>query len=392
MLNRSGICIVLWTTGCGLKGLLPTKPVVSGADLEQFEAPAASPAHYDGEPKTDIPVLPLQAFGLQYAADVVFVSQHPDWDMHEYARLDTPQRSIWIAKDSNHKGEQTIVADVPKLSNWLPEIPAPRIQAPVVVDDNSAGDTINIRMSYDNPLGQHTEMSAEGIMPSRPPSKRNGNTMGHSRDVVAAVLDIERFGSRIKGKMSIDGEPQRFEKILGLVPFKFLLQQTQAGIVITNFRLSPAETGFSLTRPSPADPDWPTSSQEQWSWDGETARYDNGVVLFEYVFKHRGLSGITVRQHGLDAPTFALKLQPALPDLTRPFLGEHVVDFVMDVNGQQGHGAGRIKAAWADPHTIVLHFEPSSPSWLASRPMMTTIRFTADGSVDVRTTRTVTAP
>lgn len=383
---------MLWTTGCGLKGLLPTKPVVSGADLEQFEAPAASPAHYDGEPKTDIPVLPLQAFGLQYAADVVFVSQHPDWDMHEYARLDTPQRSIWIAKDSNHKGEQTIVADVPKLSNWLPEIPAPRIQAPVVVDDNSAGDTINIRMSYDNPLGQHTEMSAEGIMPSRPPSKRNGNTMGHSRDVVAAVLDIERFGSRIKGKMSIDGEPQRFEKILGLVPFKFLLQQTQAGIVITNFRLSPAETGFSLTRPSPADPDWPTSSQEQWSWDGETARYDNGVVLFEYVFKHRGLSGITVRQHGLDAPTFALKLQPALPDLTRPFLGEHVVDFVMDVNGQQGHGAGRIKAAWADPHTIVLHFEPSSPSWLASRPMMTTIRFTADGSVDVRTTRTVTAP
>ena len=383
---------MLWTTGCGLKGLLPTKPVVSGADLEQFEAPAASPAHYDGEPKTDIPVLPLQAFGLQYAADVVFVSQHPDWDMHEYARLDTPQRSIWIAKDSNHKGEQTIVADVPKLSNWLPEIPAPRIQAPVVVDDNSAGDTINIRMSYDNPLGQHTEMSAEGIMPSRPPSKRNGNTMGHSRDVVAAVLDIERFGSRIKGKMSIDGEPQRFEKILGLVPFKFLLQQTQAGIVITNFRLSPAETGFSLTRPSPADPDWPTSSQEQWSWDGETARYDNGVVLFEYVFKQRGLSGITVRQHGLDAPTFALKLQPALPDLTRPFVGEHVVDFVMDVNGQQGHGAGRIKAAWADPHTIVLQFEPSSPSWLASRPMMTTIRFTADGSVDVRTTRTVTAP
>lgn len=383
---------MLWTTGCGLKGLLPTKPVVSSAELEQFEAPVASPAHYNGEPKTDIPVLPLQAFGLQYAADVVFVSQHPDWDMHEYARLDTPGRSIWIAKDSNHKGEQTIVADVPKLSNWLPEIPAPRIQAPVVVDDNSAGDTINIRMSYDNPLGQHTEMSAEGIMPSRPPSKRNGNTMGHSRDVVAAVLDIERFGSRIKGKMSIDGEPQRFEKILGLVPFKFLLQQTQAGVVITNFRLSPAATGFSLTRPSPADPDWPTSSQEQWSWDGETARYDNGVVLFEYVFKQRGLSGIIVRQHGLDAPTCALRLQPALPDLTRPFLGEHVVDFVMDVNGQQGHGAGRIKAAWADPHTIVLHFEPSSPSWLASRPMMTTIRFTADGSVDVRTTRTVSAP
>ena len=383
---------MLCTTGCGLKGLLPTKPVVNGADLEQFEAPAPSPAHYDGEPKTDIPVLPLQAFGLQYAADVVFVSQHPDWDMHEYARLDTPQRSIWIAKDSNHKGEQTIVADVPKLSTWLPEIPAPRIQAPVVVDDNSAGDTINIRMSYDNPLGQHTDMCTEDIMPSRRPRKRNGNTMGHSRDVVAAVLDIERFGSRIRGKLSIDGQPQRFEKILGLVPFKFLLQQTQAGIVITNFRLSPAETGFSLTRPSPADPDWPTSSQEQWSWDGETARYDNGVVLFEYVFKQRGLSGITVRQHGLDAPTFALKLQPALPDLTRPFVGEHVVDFVMDVNGQQGHGAGRIKAAWADPHTIVLHFEPSSPSWLASRPMMTTIRFRVDGSVDVRTTRTVTAP
>ncbi|MGB0641476.1 MAG: hypothetical protein ACPGTU_19235, partial [Myxococcota bacterium] len=75
--------------GCGLKSLLPGTPVLSKAELASFETLQPSSAAYTTGPNVPFPILPLQGFGLQYAADIVYVSEHPDWDMHEYARLDT---------------------------------------------------------------------------------------------------------------------------------------------------------------------------------------------------------------------------------------------------------------------------------------------------------------
>jgi len=380
-----------WTlftlTGCGLKAILPGKPVVNPTQLSAFDTPVPSPAVYTGESKSSFPVLPLAAFGLQYSADVVLVSQNPKWDMHEYARLDVSGQSIWIAKDSDQDGVQTIVADVPNLNTWMPEIPAPRIEAPVSLTDRSSGDAIDIEMAYTNPNGKHTAMRAKGTLPQKPPRKRNGNTMGHSRDVVAAVLDIERFGTQIKAGISIDGEEQKLDRILGLVPFKFLLRQTQAGVVVTNFRQTASDTGFTLTRPSPADPDWPTKATEDWQWDGQVATHDNGVARFHYRFTQGGLSEIEVQQHGLSEPTFQLQIRPALPDLSRPFDGQFTSRFVMHVNGQQGHGLGTITTEWSDSNTVALHFIPEAPFWLSDRPMKTIVRFSETDQVDVRTTR-----
>ena len=135
-------------SGCGLKSVLPSGPVVSAKTLSAFDSTQPSPVAYSGEATVQMPILPLTAFGLTYAVDVVIVSQHPDWDMHEYARLDLPDRSIWIAKDSDLSGRQTIVSDVPHLMSWLPEIPAPRIEAPMRVDDASEGDRIDISIAY----------------------------------------------------------------------------------------------------------------------------------------------------------------------------------------------------------------------------------------------------
>ena len=379
--------LTLTLCGCGLRSLLPTGPVVKPAEQAAFVPVRPATVDYTGGPKTDFPILPLQPFGLQYAVDVVFVSHHPDWDMHEYARLDLPQRSVWIAKDSDRSGKQTIVADVENLSSWLPEIPAPRLERAVVVEDWTHGEDVHVSLSYINPSNEHVHVRAQGRMPSSPPVKRNGNTMKHSQDVVAAVLDIERFGKKLSGDISIGGEPQRFKKILGLVPFRFLLKQTQAGVAITNYRLQPLEQGFRLIRPSPAAPDWPTQSDETWAFDGHVAAYDNGIVQFQHRFIEGGLSSSHVRQHGLSAPTFTLRLQPALPDLRRTFEGEHTSTFVMGVNGQAGHGKGEVRAWWSSETTVHVQFLPTHPHWLASRPMETTIVYQPDGSVDVFTRR-----
>lgn len=379
--------LTLTLCGCGLKSLLPTGPIATAEDQAAFIPVSPAPVTYTGEPRVTFPVLPLQPFGLQYAVDVVFVSTHPDWDMHEYARLDLPQRSVWIAKDSDRSGKQTIVSDVENLPSWMPEIPAPRLERTLTVDDRTKDEEVNVSLSYLNSSDQQVRVRAQGRMPSSPPAKRNGNTMKHSQDVVAAVLDIERFGKKITGNISIGGKPQRFKKILGMVPFRFLLKQTQAGIAITNYRMQPLDQGFRLLRPSPAAPDWPTKSDETWDFDGHVAAYDNGVAQFQHSFIEGGLSSSQVRQHGLSEPTFILRLQPALPDLRRTFEGEHTSTFVMDVNGQAGHGKGEVRAWWSSDSEVHVTFLPTHPHWLASRPMETTIVFLADGSVDVFTHR-----
>ena len=384
---NTAVLLILLGGGCGLKSLLPTGPVVPGRELSVYQQPAPSPVEYAAPPVVTFPILPLQVFGLQYAVDVVFVSQHPHWDMHEYARLDVDGESIWIAKDSDQQGTQTIVADRSNLAAWMPEIPAPRIEAPVNIQDRTTGRSVDVQLSYQNTLGEQVEVTAKGTMPTRPPRKRNGSTMGHSRNVVAAVLDIERFGSRLDGSMTFDGEPMDFRRILGLVPFRFLLKQTQAGVAVTNFRQSVTQAGFTLTRPSPATPEWPTSAVEAWKQKDNLVEYDNGINRFAYHFVNGGVGHINVHQHGIEQPTLELYFQPALPDMRRRFEGTVESRFIMHVNGEQGHGTGVVATMWTDEDSLLVRFTPTNPWGLADRPMESRIRFNQDGTVDVRTVR-----
>lgn len=376
--------ISLALTGCGLRSLLPGAPVVKGAALSHFDEPMAARVAYTGPPKVDFPVFALQPFGVQYAIDVVLVSEHKDWGMHEYARLDTPKGSVWIAKDSDHQGRQTIVADLPNLASWMPEIPAPRFERPVLVDDRSEGPNVDVRLEYTNPQGDPVSVMAKGTMPDRPPAKRNGNTMGHSRDVVAAVLDIDRFNLfKATGSIHIGDEPVDLDRVLGLIPFSCLLRQTQAGLAIANYRLDSTDDGFSLQRPSPAQPEWPTKGLESWTHSEGVSTHDNGIVRFTHRTSDGELHRLSVAQHGLELRTFDLVLQPALPDLRRPFEGIARSRFAMHVNEQRGHGAGEIAIQWTDAHTLTVDMIPTEPRWLADRPMRSTVHYNDDGTVDV---------
>ncbi len=377
--------------GCGLSKMLPGPPVLSPAERGAFETPAPSGARYTGGPRVPYPVLPVQVWGLRYGLDVVLVSTHPDWDMHEYARLDLPRGPLWLAKDADADGNQGIVADLLDIETWIPEVPAPRVSGPVVVTDRSTADVADLRFEYTNPKGDPVVVTYRGRMPTGPSKPRNGNTMGHSRAAVAALLDLHLFRVGGEATVEIGGKKWPLKRMLGLVPLKILLAQSQGGFAIADFRQSDAEGGFTLVRPAGAT-DWPTRARERWTIADGWARRPGPVVSLAYHFGEGEREGELDRaqawQVGVDVPVTDVSFQPALPDLRRPFEGTVESVFAVDIAGQAGHGTGRIRCTWTGPDTVSVTMIPTAPRWFADRPMETTIRYTDEG-VDVKVARTV---
>ena len=393
---RSLLPAALLTSCAGIKRMLPGPPVLAGESLEEF-VPAERPSViYTGPAKVDHPVLPLQVFGLYYDIDLVVVTTNPRWDMHEYARIDTPEGAVWMAKDSDNNGLQTIVADREDIAEMVAEMPVPRIQGAVTVEDRSAGDRVDVSLAYTNVDNLPVTLDFVGKIPGKPPGKRNGSTMGHSRQAAAVILDLERQGLAGKVSMTIGGEPQKIDTLLGFYPLKFVLKQDQAGLAVTSFRTETTPEGLRLTRPAEAgevdpatgEPGWPTHRVEDWSQHGDTLVYDSGLSTFRYTLLDGGLAKARVTQFGReDRDTLVLWFQPALPDLSRPFEGVAESRFRVDVNGQLGHGLGVVRAWWEDDDTVRVEVRPTSPWWFVDRPMDGTVQFPGDGSTVVQMVR-----
>lgn len=364
--------------GCAaLSRMLPGPPVLTEVERAGWDAPVPAAVTYTGPPRVEVPVIPLQVWGLRYALDVVLVSTHPDWSMHEYARLDLPSGPLWLAKDADVGGNQGIVADLPAIETWLPEVPAPRVSGPLTVVDHSTATNADLSFSYTNPKGQAVQVTYQGRIPTKPSNPRNGNTMGHSRSAVAVLLDLHLFRGGGKASVTIDGKKWPLKKLLGLYPLKILLAQTQGGFAISNFRVD-ADT-FTLTRPSAGV--WPTHGTEAWSTTPTEFRTDGPVSSTRWFQTNGELARAESWQAGLDFPTTKVVFQPALPDLRRPFAGVAESRFVVDIAGQAAHGVGRVRARWVDADTLRVEMIPEEPSWFADRPMLTTVRFDANGYV-----------
>ncbi|MFH1465572.1 MAG: hypothetical protein ABIO70_14390 [Pseudomonadota bacterium] len=376
----------LFLAGCAaLHRLLPEGPVLSQRELAAFPAtPAPSGVNYTGAPAVPFPVLPVQLWGLHYAIDLVLVSDHPDWTMHEYARLDLPTGTLWLAKDADRDGDQHVTADLPDIATWLPEIPVPRTAAELKADDHSTPERVDLHLSSLTPNGEPVALTYEGRRPQHPPGKRNGSTMEHSRRAVAAVLDLAGMRHGGKVSLSIGGQQRGIQRLFGLYPMKFVLDQVQAGFAVASFRQEAATGGFALIRPAPGV-DWPTRGEETWVDDGATVRRDGEIVTLVYHMAPatgdaRELRGGQVWQAAHDQPLLTLRLDRALPDLARPFEGRATSRFVLDVHGQPAHGTGTLSAWWEEAGPVV-ELRPEAPWWLAERPMRTEVRYQAGGAV-----------
>ena len=381
--QRSYLVLTLLLGGCGLANVLPGPPVATGQARTVYDEsrPATIESNgfiarvaYKSEPAVPFPVLPVQIWGLRYALDVVLVSDHPDWVMHEYAKIWLPTGAIWMAKDAGKDREQTIVADIPNIESWVPEVPVRRISRPLPVQESGEDGVFQVDLSYQNPLNQATNLRYVGPMPTEPSHPRNGNTMGHSRKSVAALLDLYLF--RIGGDVSlqIDGVQRKIDRLLGLLPQTYLLAQVQGGFATTNFKEYATEAGFAVLRPGDGSP-WPTAGTEVFEdiGDGWYQRVNPVVDLF-YHFVDGELERAFAVQIGSEVPLVTLTFSPRLPDARRHFEGTAISNFVVDVNGQPGHGIGTIATSWQGDEVHV-DLRPTEPRWFADRPMNGRVRY-----------------
>jgi hypothetical protein len=303
-------------------------------------------------PTPDVPRLPLLLFGIHYDTDLVVVSDHPVWTMHEYALVRIGGEEVWFAKDSDGEGVQTITSSRPDLAHVLPEVGVPRHIAPMKVTDLSSGEMLNVKLEYTSPRGEAVEVHFRGPRPTEgTEGRRNSSTMNHSRQVASVVLDVsgKELGS---ATISFDGVPARIERLAG-VPIAASLVQTQGGFALPHL----TQTGLNITH---GGDDWPTSASQDWGWDGELLTFEGTTYRFD-----GGLAEAWVEQDGREVAH--LTLTGPLPPV--PWDGEPVERlFRVDVNGQQ-HGVGRIRV-----DGNVLCIAPDAPRWFAERPMQVVLQ------------------
>lgn len=373
--------------GCGLKAKLPEGPALTSRQREAGWAqtlPAS--VTYESEPAVSFPVIPVLAWAAAYDLDLVVVSEHPDWDMHEYARLQTPDGPLWVVKEAR-KGtlDQTLIASLPEIDRWMPELPLQRANQAIEVVDRSTDKALDLSFRYSNIDGHPASLDYRGPWPRERLSKRNGSTMGHSRRQAMAVLDLPLRGFGGKAKLSIDGQPVKINKILGILPFAMSLIQTQAGLAVGEYRQSQQGSEVSTAHKRNG-----LEIAQNWKLveTGDLVQLvqNDDIRTMEYRFRRRGtaleLEEVVTRQYGRAEPTSRFLFSPALPDVRRKFSGEAVSRFVVDVNGQENHAIGEFHCRWTDsgPQLDLL---PMSPWWVTDRAMRSEIQFHEPESVDV---------
>lgn len=381
------VALLVSTVGCELTRMLPKGPVVD----EQTRAAVwddhqPSGVDYTDAPQVDHPVLPFLVFGLTYDLDVVLVSDHPDWEMHEYVRLQTPSGPVWLAKDTRRtNGNQILVGDADLLHDRLPEIPLRRHPSGLTVRDHSTDGELDLEFAYKNVDGEQVRAEYRGPVPDRQLPRANGSTMGHSRHQVMAVLDLPRRNFGDSASMSIGGRQRRISRMLGLQPMRLALAQTQGGI---------PEAEVTFEELEEADDDMPVAgfrSHHRLPGDVEITRrwasttFRNTIVVYQrsewrtlaYRFVRRSdgaleLTGARVVDRREDRPTFRLEFSPALPDLRRPFDGSHESRVVMDVGGARNHAVGTVEVR-SDADQVDVRVRASRPWWVADRCVDSTI-------------------
>ncbi|MBI4369009.1 MAG: hypothetical protein HY547_02125 [Elusimicrobia bacterium] len=348
-----------------------------------FGRPAPSGVDYRGLAQIDYPVLPFQVFGLAYGLDLVVVAKHPQWTMHEFARVDTPAGPLWFAKEADAQGRQRVIADDARIHELLPEVDVPRYRQNFFIDDRSQGDHLDYQIRYTNSARQPVELRFRGRRPSEKdaPKKRNGNTMGHSRQSLLALLDISRMTHAPALSLNIGGRRYGTKRLFGIYSMAFVLEQTQGGLSRAAIVQKPQTGGFLVDR---------GAMLETWRIERRNSRaiavHEGKITTLTYEFLETGdsleLAAVSVTQAGRSVPVFEMSLNPALPDLRRPFQGAAESRFMMRVNGEPPHGLGRIFVHW-EGNGSRIEVWPQEPSWIKDRPMMSRIALLPGGLTSV---------
>ena len=364
--------------------LLPQKPVLTTIQKNSKTAslPSKHTIDYAKEPLVNFPVLPFQVWAATYDLDIVLVSNHPEWNMHEFARLNTPKGDVWIMKDADEATRtQSIVTSEKNVSDWLPELPIQQDHYPVIINDKSKDKMLDLSFEYKNRAGELVQASYKGKYPKTKMSKRNGSTMGHSKKDLLVVLDlpVRDFGK--KGSITYDGKTYSIKRLLGIKPFIMALQQTQAGLS-TGVVIQNQEEGSLITEHQ-------NTIKQKWqqiqSDSSLTIRQENEFRTINYEFirdaEYLLLQRATVKQWDHKQQSFSIDFYPALPDFRYPFDGVVTSQFFMDVGTGKNHAIGTLSIGWNSEKELQINFYPDAPWWVKDRPLRSILTYDSDMQV-----------
>lgn len=373
------LMLLQFVTACkNLKRMLPEGPALTIEERQSILAQKGHKVKYTGAPEVAFPILPVQVWAATYELDLILVSKNPDWNMHEYAKLETPNGDLWVMKDAEEGSlDQYIVADLPDINSWLPELPVVRKSYPVKVEDKSTEKMLDMSFSYENIKGEKVEAWYQGKRPKTELKKKNGSTMGHSRNqlLVALNLPYRDFGK--KASISYDGKSYKMDKLLGLVPFQMALTQTQGGISSGTYEMEIKGEGILTTaHPSTGKPtiqNWIVERKK--SQTIVTQKNDFRSLVYEFEGTETlELKAAYVMQWNKEKAGVYMTFSPALPDLRRPFDGVYTSSFIMDIAGQNNNATGTITVRWNNGKAE-LSVIPTKPWWVTDRPMLTQIEY-----------------
>lgn len=368
-------------SACGIRQMLPKQAVWSQKKRDLIfkkENNTAGVNYTSTRYKTLCPVLPFQVWAATYDLDIVIVSEHEEWNMHEYACVATPNGAVWLMKDAREGSlDQCLIANLPDLDYWLPELPVERKSAPVKVIDKSSYKRLDFQFEYENLLGEKVEASYTGKRIKTPMKKRNGSTMGHSRNQAMAVLDLPYRNFGKKARIKFNGKEKKIKRLLGILPFCMALQQTQGGLSVGTFQLEHiSDTLLQSSHPikdSFAVQKWYKYALEdsllciEQKGNFRTIRYFVSLASDKLEIK-----AASVQQWNSLHESFRIEFERPLPDLRYPFRDTFSTRFVLDIGTQKSHGIGRVETYWQDEQ-IVLNMIPTAPWWVADRPMKTIV-------------------
>ena len=383
----------MWLTffflGCGgLRDYIPQDAVLSPAARAAFHSDLPDPTA-SGKSTNTVPVLPFTVFGVKYKHDIVLQTEDPSLNMLELILLEVPSHlsksgETWLVKSSDIYGEQQLYGYHSELRKWMPEINVARhSNASLSVTSWPEANRRKVELSFRAADGRKVEATVDAPLNAKPAKRRNSSTFNHSKTIASALLDVSKKSSRVSAELRFNGIEQRFKKVLGIVPVKVLLEQTQGGVTSASMRVeeNPAG-GVLIQRPLP-ETTWAVPGKQSCQIEEQWLVCKEQLSKVSYRFFQGGL--VEAKVHNWRGERmFHLRLETPLPDLSVKFEGRQTRRFVADVGGLDGAGTGTVQAYW-EGQKVMVDIEPRAPSWFADRPMQSEINFIETGGYTLST-------
>lgn len=365
---------------------------VMGTDERAVFSTVTSQPHSTGAPQTELPVIPFTVFGLHYKKDIVLQTNDPMVDMLEVVMVEVPtdekeDGQAWFAKTSNRNGTQTLFSEHAEIMTWLPGVNAPRkvLGDAFELSHSTTDSKETIHLQFPLEDGRVLRASSQFRSEAPHPRKTNSSTFNHSQDIAMALLEISAKDTRISASITLDEKPVPLKNILGIVPVKAFLEQTQGGITTASMTIHDGgDSEFHIRRPATGG-QWEIPGEQVCQIESSNLRCVDALSSTTYRFEQGGLVEAVVHQWSGEQ-VFRLQLNAPLPNLSLRFEGQVERGFVADIGQLQGAGTGIIQAQWEDS-ILVVEIRPEAPHWFAARPMRSTIQFGTAGDYTLETVR-----